>query len=141
MELASRIDMPADVDTRNLDSVIDSALTDRVRKPTLRGVIRGAFGLSLVAGISVLVIETESQRRKIEKMQESQETTLGFIKTLIDETTCGQEAYTYLQMVADDNAEQGEDQDDVVSWSDDAPVPYDLTDKGEQAVVYGPPSP
>lgn len=130
MSTAQKI-IPTTDDERNLESVVDSVVTSRIKRPSLASIARVAVGVSAVAGIATLVLETERQRREITSMKRDHEATVSFVKTLIDETNCGAEAYLYLQMVAD------EEDEETADWSeeDDLPVPFDVTEEGAEALA------
>jgi len=120
--------IPSDTNVRNLESVIDNALSARIRRlPSAKTVLRTALGVSAVAGFATLVIETERQRREIASLKDGQQATVSFIKTMVDETKCGSDAYLYLQQVADD-----EEEETITTWADDdqLPIPFEITEDG-----------
>lgn len=107
-----------------------TSLTQRLPRVSLKTVIKAAAGLSLGAGLTTLVLETERQRREIVRLKDGQEATIAFVKAMVDQTNCGEEAYLYLQL-------QSEEEDEVTTWSeeDTDPVPYEVTDEGVKALV------
>jgi len=120
--------IPSDENVRNLEAVINSAVsTYRKPWPSAKTVLRTALGVSAVAGFATLVIETERQRREIASLKDGQQATVSFIKTMVDETKCGSDAYLYLQQVADD-----EEEETITTWADDdqLPIPFEITEDG-----------
>lgn len=113
-----------------VDGSEHASLTDRLPRVSLKTVIKTAAGLSLGAGLTTLVLETERQRREIVKLKEGQEATIAFVKAMVDQTNCGEEAYLHLQL-------QAEEEDEVTTWSeeDTDPVPFEVTDEGVKALV------
>lgn len=116
-----------------VDGSEHASLTDRLPRVSLKTVIKAAAGLSLGAGLTTLVLETERQRREIARLSEGQEATVAFVKAMVDQTNCGEEAYLYLQL----QAEEEEKKDEVTTWSeeDTDPVPFEVTDEGVKALV------
>lgn len=112
-----------------VDGSEHASLTDRLPNVSLKTVIKAAAGLSLGAGLTTLVLETERQRREIVKLKEGQEATVAFVKAMVDQTNCGEEAYLYLQL----QAEEEETTTDVKE--DEDPVPFEVTDEGVKALV------
>jgi hypothetical protein len=82
---------------------------------TPRNVLMGLLAVGLVATIR----EVDRQRKMVSMVSESNEAIVQYMRVLVDETNCGEEAYTYLQIMA-------EDEEAMTDWSaeDEEPIPY-----------------
>jgi hypothetical protein len=89
---------------------------------TPRNILMGFLAIGLVATVR----EVDRQRKVISKVAENNEAIAQFVRVLVDETNCGEEAYTYLQIMA-------EEEEAVTDWTteDNAPIPYIPTDEKE----------
>lgn len=87
-----------------------------------RDILLGVIAVGLVA----TVYKVNKQRKIINKIVESEEAISQFIKVMVDETSCGEETYTYLQIMAEEEETVDPEGAGSVDWSaeDEASIPY-----------------
>lgn len=147
MTKATKIDAPWTTETverpgKVFPDAVDgssSSWPERARNPGWKTIATAIAGISLGAGLTALVLESERQRRRIAhldeevtRLREDTEAVVSFMKVWVDQTDCGATTYLVLAEKADQEEEEG---DPFISPEDDEPVPFEVTDKGLKALV------
>lgn len=86
---------------RNLASLMNVALT-RPKWLTPARTAKTTVATGLATGAYLTVREVIRHRRRLADLERNQSTILGYIQALINETSCGEDAYIFLQVQAEE---------------------------------------